>query len=591
MTSCLAHRGPDAESFYSDSHAALGHRRLSIIDLSSAANQPMRSADGRWVLMFNGEIFNYLELAEELQTSLRTRSDTEVMLELFAMQGLTAVSRLNGMFAIALYEEQKKEMHLFRDRLGVKPLYYYRDGLEWFFASEMKALLAAEKISRRLTLDFEAVGAYLQFGYIPEPLTIWKEIRKFPAGHQLTVSPAGHQWKCYWRATDQLTSSTLRDLGEAKNKLKELLESAVALRMIADVPFGAFLSGGIDSSLVTAIAQRHSPAPVKTFTIGFKEEKFNEAAKAKKIAHYLGTDHEEMEMSYRDALEMCETAMDLFDEPFADSSAIPTLLVSKMARQKVKMILSGDGGDELFMGYGMYRWASRLSHPLYRAVRQPAASVLSLLGNRARRAASLFRFDSGTDLRAHILSQEQYYFSGQETKELLGNHYHPLSPAAATRFPRKLSAAESQALYDLNNHLKDDLLVKVDRSSMKVGLECRTPLLDYRIAAFALNVDESLKRKGGALKMLPRRLLEDYLPKELFDYPKWGFAIPLSSWLKNELSFMIDGYLDERTVKRYHLVNFEIVKKLKQDFGRGRNYLYHRLWNLIVLHRWLEKNY
>lgn len=590
MTRCIAHRGPDAEGFYSEGGLAFGHRRLSIIDLSEAANQPMTSRDGRWVMMFNGEVFNFREIASALKVPLRTHSDTEVMLESFAAFGADAVQQFNGMFAIALYDRHEKILYLFRDRIGVKPLFYFHENNRWFFASEIKALLAVEEIKGHLTINHEAISLFLQLGYIPEPFTIWKQIKKFPAGNYVRITERDHYFHSYWKAEEKISATVISNRKAAKQQLRELLESSVRYRMISDVPFGVFLSGGIDSSLVTAISQQESNVPVKTFTIGFKEARYNEAPHAKKIAEYLKTDHHEFTLHYTDALELCEQSMDAYDEPFAESSAIPTMLVSKHAGDQVKMVLSGDGGDELFMGYGMYRWAKRLRHPLIRSIRSPLARSLSLMSNRYQRAATMFQFDDEANLPQHIFSQEQYFFSRQEAKKLLGKNF----VSGENNFPdavfRKLSAAEKQALYDLKYYLKDDLLVKVDRATMLYALECRTPFLDYRIVEFALNVAEKLKMRRGELKILLRDLLGDFLPQKLFERPKQGFAIPLQQWLKKELQHLPEHYLSEKMVKRYSVLNYKEVAVLKKKFFAGQDYLYKRLWNLIALQRWLEKN-
>jgi len=590
MTYCLSHRGPDAENFFSDSHVAFGHRRLSIIDLSSNANQPMRSHDGRWITMFNGEIFNFRELSAKINRPLHTTSDTEVMLEWFAAKGETAVEDFNGMFAIALYDTQEKILRLFRDRMGVKPLFYFNQGSTWFFGSEMKSLLALDMIRPHLTLNREALSLYFHLGYIPEPHTIWNEIKKFPAGSLLKISEHDHQWNSFWKPEERIDQVVISDLNSAKKKFHHLLASSVAMRMISDVPFGTFLSGGIDSTLVTLLAQQQSSLPVKTFTIGFKESKFNEAKYAAAIASYLKTDHHQFIMTYDDALALCEESIEMYDEPFADSSAIPTMLVSKTARPFVKMILSGDGGDELFMGYGAYRWAKRLHDPLIRTFRAPIAKSLSLLQNRYRRAGKLFEYNNEKNLAAHIASQEQYLFSIEELKKLLNKNFTSPEFCFPDSNKRPLSAAEKQALFDLKFYLKDDLLVKVDRATMRYSLECRTPFLDFRIVEFALNVNEKLKIKNDELKILPRMLLHDLLPPKLFERKKQGFAIPLSHWLKKELRHLIDKNLSEEKIRSIGLLDAETVSLIKQKFFSGRDYLYNRLWSLIIFQRWCEKN-
>ena len=382
----------------------------------------------------------------------------------------------------------------------------------------------------------------------------------------------------------------MSNLHEAKDQLAALLSSSVRYRMISDVPYGIFLSGGIDSSLVAALAQQQNQTAVKTFTIGFKEERYNEAAHAAKIAAHLKTEHHEFTLSYTDALQLCDQSMDSYDEPFADSSAIPTMLVSKHAREQVKMVLTGDGGDELFMGYGMYRWALRLQNPLLKILRHPVAATLSSMNTRYQRAAKLFSYAADEDLRQHIFSQEQYFFSKKETDKLLGRKSNGAVNFSPPPRNRKLSAAEEQALFDLNNYLKDDLLVKVDRATMHYALEGRSPFLDYRLVEFALNVHQNLKMKHGELKILPRKLLADFLPASLFERPKQGFAIPLKHWLQHELKYLIDKYLSEEIIRRHGMIDFEEIEILKSQFFGGRDFLYNRLWNLMVLHRWLEKN-
>ncbi|MCY7411246.1 MAG: asparagine synthase (glutamine-hydrolyzing) [Chitinophagales bacterium] len=590
MAASIAHRGPDAEQFYSNEHTAFAHRRLSIIDLSAAANQPMFSQDGRWAIMFNGEIYNYHEIASELHVPLHTHSDTEVMLEAFSQWGLDAVNKLNGMFVIALYDQLDEALYLLRDRLGVKPLFYFKKGNEIFFGSEIKALTAIGFVNRELTINRNAISYYLQLGYIPEPETIWNEIKKLPAGCILKITKDSFDFNCYWKPEDKITSAVITDEKDAKQKLNELLESAVQYRMISDVPFGIFLSGGIDSSLITALAQKNNSTPVKTFSIGFNEHKYNEAQHAATVADYLGTDHHEFKVTYNDAIQLCEESMDLFDEPFADSSAIPTMLVSKLARQQVKMVLGGDGGDELFMGYGMYRWAERLNHPLVKIFHKPIAAIFSVMNDRYKRAATLFDYDSSVSIQQHIFSQEQYFFSNLETKSLLNENYSETELEIPASTARKLSVAETQALFDLKYYLKDDLLVKVDRATMRYGLECRSPFLDYRVVEFAFNVSQQLKMKNGELKILPRVLLKDYLPEELFNRPKQGFALPIKLWLQKELKYLIDDYLSEETIRKHAVVDYTAVADLKKRFFLGNQFLYNRLWNLIVLHRWLRKN-
>ncbi len=360
--------------------------------------------------------------------------------------------------------------------------------------------------------------------------------------------------------------------------------------MISDVPFGTFLSGGTDSSLITAIASQHVNK-LNTFSIGFKESKYNEAKYAKEISAFLKTNHHELMVSEKDAVSMVGEILDTYDEPFADSSAIPTMIVAKFARQNVKMTLSGDGGDELFFGYGAYHWAERLAHPAVNTFKKPMAFALSKLGMREKRASHLFRYTNKQKIKSHIFSQEQYFFSCEETISLLNpDNYEELNlEEDYSSLKRKLSPKEEQALFDMKYYLKDDLLVKVDRATMKYGLETRVPFLDYRIVEFALNLSPELKSKNGTDKFLLKEILYDFIPKKYFNRPKWGFAIPLKEWLKKELAFLLEETLNKTSVEQAGIVRFDVVHKLKKKFINGEDYLYNRLWSLIVLHKFLAK--
>ncbi len=591
MTDAIAHRGPDSDGFFLDEHAGLGHRRLSIIDLSSAANQPMYSHNDRYVMVFNGEIFNYQEIASQVTTKLKTHSDSEVILELLSQQGPEAVNLFNGMFAIALYDKLEKALYIFRDRLGVKPIYYSFQNGKFVFASELKALLQFPDLKINRKKNQNAIAQYLNIGYIAEPQTIYEGIYKFPSGAYAKIDSTGLIISSYWKAEEKIESVTLNDFSAAKNQLNNLMRSSVQMRMISDVPFGTFLSGGIDSSLVTAIAQSVSAEPVKTFSIGFKEAGFNESEYAKKVSRHLHTEHYEFIVTYKDAIELADKIIDQYDEPYADSSAIPTMLVSKLARQYVTMTLSGDGGDELFLGYGAYKWAKRFQNPMLQTFRKPLSGMLSMLPSKYKRVGELLDYSDKKFLPSHIFSQEQYLFSSEEVKNILVER--PESEFRieqnVSSIKRKLSVTEEQALFDLNYYLKDDLLVKVDRASMKYSLETRTPFLDYRVVEFALNLNENLKLKNGTAKYLLKELLYDYVPREYFDRPKQGFAIPLKHWLKNELKHLVDFYLSKEMIEQHDVIKYSAVQKLLQRFNNGEEYLYNRLWTLIILHQWLEK--
>ncbi|MDZ4845268.1 MAG: asparagine synthase (glutamine-hydrolyzing) [Chitinophagales bacterium] len=594
MTQILAHRGPDASGFYFNEQIGLGHRRLSIIDLSEAANQPMYSHSDRYVVVFNGEIYNYRDVAADLKIKQRTTSDTEIIAEGFELMGEQIVRKLNGMFAIAIYDKREQELFLFRDRLGKKPLFYYWDGNDFAFASEIKALQKLKLINATKKINKTALNQYLHLGYIQEPHTIYENIHRFPSGSYARLNKNGFQIHTYWRPEDFIREETVCDLTTAKKQLNELVVSSVGYRMISDVPFGSFLSGGADSSLVTAVAQKISASPVNTFCIGFRESKYNESEHARKIAKHLGTNHHEFIVSQLDALDLFEQIPDIYDEPYADSSAVPSLLVARLARQQVKMTLSGDGGDESFMGYGFYRWAKRLQNPLVKALRKPIGYALKQLSSRYERASHLFLYEDENKIQSHIFSQEQYFFSETEIAGLLNPEFHEaLAPDKnLDSFPRKLSPAEQQALFDIRHYLKDDLLVKVDRATMHYSLETRVPLLDYRLIEFALNVDEGLKLRGPVMKFLLKELLYDYVPRSFFDgRPKWGFAMPLTEWFKKELRYLPETYLSESVTREIGILQPEVVSGLVKRYFEGSDYLYNRMWMMIMLHKWYLKNF
>lgn len=591
MTDRIAHRGPDAEGFYMDTESGvgLGHRRLSILDLSAAANQPMQSHDERYYIIFNGEVYNYREIAEQLGIKCRTTSDTEVILEAFIMKGVNFVHLLNGMFAIVIYDSRDKVLYLFRDRLGVKPLMYYWQGQNFAFASEIKALLTLDEINISKTTKKESIYTFLNAGYIPEPHTIYDQISKLPSGSYAVIKNGKMDITSYWKPEEKITANQATDFFTAKKKLNELLESSVRYRMISDVPFGVFLSGGVDSSMVAAMAQNISAESVKTFSIGVKDEKMDESEFARSVSEYLKTDHYEFMVTEQDSLELVDKILTAYDEPYADSSALPTMLVSKLARQHVTMALTGDGGDELFMGYGAYVWADRFQKgKLIKTLRSPIGFAFRLLNNRYKRAATLFDYADKKRMKSHIFSQEQYFFSEKELNNILTDGYiWPLQfDEDFNNLGRTLSAREEQALYDIKYYLKDDLLVKVDIASMQFSLEARTPFLDYRVVEFALNLDENLKVRHHVSKYLLKELLYDYIPKYLFDRPKKGFSIPLARWLHRDLKFLVDKYLSKASIESAGFVKYEKVHEIVSRFEKGQDFLFNRIWVLILLHKW-----
>jgi asparagine synthase (glutamine-hydrolysing) len=601
MTDKLLHRGPDAKDvFVSESSSiALGHTRLSIIDLSAAANQPFHSANGRYVVVFNGEIYNFQSVKKELLTKgcvFHTSSDTEVIAEAFSVWGRHMVNSLEGMFSIAIADQKEKCVYLFRDRIGKKPLYYFKSANLFAFASEIKSLLAHPAINSDLKIDRSAISYFLHLGYIPEPHTIYSSIHKFPAGHTgLIDSTLNFSTEPYWRIQDHIHQQPIRSVDHARSALNFLLDNAVQKRLVSDVPIGSFLSGGTDSSLISAYATKHVNR-LKTFSIGFKENKFDESKSASAVANALKTEHTNYMLTERESIDLLESYVNHFDEPFADTSAIPTMLVSKLARKEVKVALTGDGGDELFQGYGAYNWANRLgSSPM--KIARPALRWMLRQSSSARlqRVSHLFEpMLHNESIRGHIFSQEQYFFSQREIRDkLLIKHSEFVSFHYDENFlkDKNFTEGEKQALFDLQYYLKDDLLVKVDRASMYYALECRCPLLDYNIIEFAIALDNSLKKRSGKTKWLLKELLRQFLPESLVERPKWGFDVPLARWLKNDLRYLIDHYLSDETIQSVGLFRREYISSLKNNFLSGKDYLSNRLWVLIVLHKWLLEHH
>jgi len=607
MTQVLAHRGPDAEGYFSDEVVGLGHKRLSIIDLSEEANQPMHSHNNRYVMVYNGEVYNYQEISNEIKMNaspgqnvmFSTSSDSEAILEAFSHYGPAFVEKLNGMFVIVIYDKQTHELFIFRDRIGIKPLFYFWDGKNFAFASELKSLALLNQIPRKLNRS--AIRDFLHLGYVPTPASIYQSINKLDAGCYLKVSDGSMETYRYWNVTSKLQSDVLEDKRMAMVKLSDLLISSVQYQLKSDVPFGIFLSGGIDSSLVTAHAVELSSVKVNTFSIGFEESRYDESQYARKIANYLGTSHHEFIVSYKDAIPLVDKMISIYDEPFADSSAIPTMLVSKLAKQHVTVVLSGEGGDELFFGYGYYQWARRLNNPLVKIFHKQIADLLKQIpDNRYKRGATLFDYSDIKNIRSHIFSQEQYYFSEDELKKLVVPDYlindygirhmnSSLLVSPSEVKDREFDVMEKQAIFDIYYYLKDDLLAKVDRASMQYALETRVPYLDHRIVEFALNLSPKLKFRNGETKYILKQVLYQYIPEHFFKRRKQGFSIPMNLWLMNELRYLIDDYLNKNIIEKYGIVNYTEVEKLKEDFFAGRNYLYNRLWLLIVLHKWLSQ--
>ena len=593
MSNSIKHRGPDAKGYFYDQEIGigLGHRRLSIIDLSEDANQPMTSHCGRYKMVYNGEVYNYKEIAKKLnELKWKTSSDSEVILAAFSKWKIDFINELNGMFAIAIYDQLENSLYLFRDRMGIKPLYYYHKNNELIYASEIKAFKSLEL---KLSINYSAIYSYLHLGYIPKDLTIYNEINKVKPGHILKFQNNKLIETSYWGTENLIDKKVFSDFVDTKKKLNNLINESVEKRLVSDVPLGAFLSGGTDSSLVSAVAQKINDQPVNTFSIGYKEAKYNESEHAKKVAEYLGTNHTEFILSEEEAINELEGIIEHMDEPFADSSVLPTMIVSKMARKHVTVCLSGDGGDEQFFGYGAYNWASRLRNPIYWNIRHPIYHLLRLSSNNQKKRGALVFNSPKSNWKSHIFSQEQYLFSEAEIKRILkvkANSEIINQMNLDSENKRELTSDESQALFDLKNYLIDDLLVKVDRCSMYSSLECRVPLLDHNIVEFSLNIDRKLKHKNGNQKYILKEILYDYIPHKIMDRPKWGFSIPLGKWLKKELRYLIEKYLNEEVINEINILDYTFVSNIKKRFFDGESYLYNRIWTLVVLTKFLKEN-
>lgn len=622
MADQLHHRGPDDSGSWTDAAAgiALGHRRLSIIDLSPEGHQPMVSPSGRYVIAFNGEIYNFEDLRGELEADgylWRGHSDTEVMLAAFEKWGVEgALQRFNGMFAFALWDRSDRLLHLARDRLGEKPLYYGWCAQTLLFGSELKALRAHP--AWRPEIDRDALASYLRHNYVPTPYSIYKGISKLPAAHYLTVSTAGAgtaRPRPYWSLRHAAESGVSRPLlnneREAVEELDVLLRDAVRIRTVADVPVGVFLSGGIDSSTVVALMQAQSARPVRSFSIGFNEEAYNEARHAKAVAKHLGTDHTELYVTPAEAMAVIPTLPEIYDEPFADSSQIPTILVSRLARQDVTVALSGDGGDELFCGYVRYFWGSRIWRKIGRVpsgVRSLAGRALtalspeswnSLVGGVARLVpATSLREITGD--RVHKLAEVLSVPSSDVLYHGLISHWpHPESivhnskeAVTALTDPSQWAALDnftSRMMYlDALTYLPDDILVKVDRASMSVSLEARVPLLDHRVVEYAWRVPLSMKVRHDQGKWLLRQVLYRYVPRELIDRPKMGFGVPIDSWLRGPLKDWAEDLLSERKLRDGgHFDPAPIRQKWAEHLSGARNWQYW-LWDILMFQAWLD---
>jgi asparagine synthase (glutamine-hydrolysing) len=605
MSDAIIHRGPDdSGDFVDETHGlALGFRRLAIVDLSAAGHQPMTSASGRYVIVFNGEVYNYESIRRELISEgaapeFRGHSDTEVMLAAIEAWGLErAVKSFIGMFAFALWDTRERLLHLVRDRMGVKPMYYGFSRGTFFFGSELKSLRRHPDFAA--DVDRDAVAAYLRFLYVPAPLSIYRGICKQTPGTIVTLSRATSELHTttYWSAAEVAERGERArfrgDEREAADELDSLLRDAVAMRMVADVPLGVFLSGGIDSSLVTALMQAQAAQPVKTFTIGFAEGEYDEARYAAAIARHLGTAHTELYVTPSEAMDVIPKLPEMYDEPFADSSQIPTYLVSMMARRHVTVSLSGEGGDEVFGGYRRYfegqrvlRAFGRVPAPLRRAIGNGIAAVPP---RRWDRLLAWRQPQSGTQMTklARVLrapSLDDFYWD-------VVTHWQNVVSGAAGFSPPAVHIAnpvERMMLLDQLTYLPDDILAKVDRASMAASLEAREPLLDHRVVELAWSLPPEMKVRGGTGKKILRDVLDRYVPRDLVDRPKMGFKVPIDSWLTGPLRGWAEDLLDETKLRGQGLLDVSAVRNVWRDFVSGRARQQDHVWAVLMLQAWFR---
>ncbi|OCX54036.1 asparagine synthase (glutamine-hydrolyzing) [Mucilaginibacter sp. PPCGB 2223] len=608
MTRTMQHRGPDGEGLFFRQHDSfqigLGHRRLSIIDLSTNADQPM-SYDGLHVV-FNGEIYNYAELRNELILlghQFKTHSDTEVILHSWKEWGNASIHRWIGMFAIVLYDEQTNEIIVIRDRAGVKPLYYYHsDGL-FAFASELKAIVLHTGFKKEINKN--SVASFLQYGYVSAPHSIYNNTFKLAPGYLLKLNLSTRKVciEQYWNVYDYYNKPKLNiSLEDAITATEPILQKAFKYRMVADVPVGIFLSGGYDSTCVTALLQKESTEKLKTFTIGTIENKLDEAPFAKQIATHLNTDHTEYYCTAKEALEIIPVLQHYYDEPFADSSAIPTMLVSRLARETVTVALSADAGDEVFAGYNRYDYIARYGKKIAsipRPIRRLTVSAMKTISSeklpvlnkmqnfhsRYNKLRNLLNNPSTTELMNNLTQA----FTSSEIGQLFSQ---PILPLSTQHRVMEIDSESDPLAYmmaiDYETYLVDDILQKVDRATMAASLEGREPFLDHHIIEWAAQLPSELKYYKGDKKHIIKQIVHRYVPQQIMDRPKMGFGIPVEKWLRNDLREVVEDYLSEQKLRKHGLFNIAEVRKILTQFYNGRTEKHLQIWYLLMFQMWYE---
>ncbi len=624
MNSTLKHRGPNDQGIWFDAQAGIGlaHRRLSILDLSPQGHQPMISASDRYVIVFNGEIYNFEALRQQLTSSQwQGHSDTEVMLAAIEQWGVEkAVSQFIGMFAFALWDKKDRLLHLVRDRLGIKPLYYGWQGNSFLFGSELKALKANSAFKNEV--DRNSLALLMRHNYIPAPYSIYQNICKLLPGHILTLDTKNPNTTPnpvpYWSAKEMQEQKSANPFTgseeEAINQLDIILRDAVKMRMISDVPLGAFLSGGIDSSTVVALMQAQSDRPVKTFSIGFFEDEYNEAQHANLVAKHLGTDHTELYVSPQQAMDVIPRLPTLYDEPFSDSSQIPTFLVSELARENVTVSLSGDGGDELFCGYSRYNTCQdiwKMIGWMPTRIRKIFAGLITSVpigiynkgfgalspifskyghegpvGDKLYKLSEVLAMESTKALYLRLMSHWK-----DPASLVIGALEEPPTPFSnGVPWGEKSDLFQKMMLLDTITYLPDDILTKVDRASMGVSLEARVPLLDHRVAEFAWRIPLEMKIKNGQNKWLLRQVLYKYVPKKLIERPKMGFGVPVDSWLRGPLRDWAEELLSENRLQQEGFFHPQPIRQKWSEHLSGKRDWNFYLWDVLMFQAWLEKN-
>lgn len=593
MRDTMVHRGPNDAGIWQGKsekqYVGLAHRRLSVLDLSQLGHQPMASDDGKYVIAYNGEVYNFKELRKELEQkgyTFQSECDTEVVLKAYICWKEECFTRFNGMFAISIWAVDTKRLILARDRMGVKPLYYYHKNGTFVFGSELKPIMKYPDFKKEIRMDM--LGNFLCNKYIAAPDTIFENTYKMVPGTYLVYENDTIKVERYWDIVAEKKRGTeypIKNYAECKSKLDELLRDAVCKRMVADVSVGTFLSGGIDSSLVTAIAQRNSDRPVKTFTIGFYEKERNEADRAKEISKYLGTDHTELYVGEKEIYELLEDITTYYDEPFSDSSQLPTMLVSKLASENVTVALSGDGGDELFCGYKMYDWTR---------IAQTYDTFGTLLYHFP--GMGLMKNAMPPEVRAFINNRDKFRKT-QLFYDVMIEQVRKLIPD--TEFDPKFDYEtrldypnwqERRMLLDMMTSLPDDIMAKTDRASMKYSLEVRNPLLDHRIVETSFSIPHEYKYSRHDKKHILKELAYDYIPEQLLDLPKRGFGVPLAKWLRTTLAPEIDRYIEDDHLKKQGLFDVNGIKELAEMQKRSNKIMYSSmLWSFYIFQRWWEK--